>query len=159
MPLTGYLHIPDIPGESKTADHEGEIDIHDIHWQFAREAAAITGRGRSRARSEVSPLVVSKLTDAASPYLILANLQGKAIPEITLSLRKDSGDAHLDYLVITLTNCMITGVELGTLHSDGTITEEVAITSEQIKVLYTVQADDHSAGDEHEIEFDIVRGV
>jgi len=31
--------------------------------------------------------------------------------------------------------------------------------TEQIRLLYIIQADDHSAGDEHEIEYDIAAGV
>ena len=38
------------------------------------------------------------------------------------------------------------------------ISERVGINTEKINILYTVQADDHSPGDEHEIEYDIVAG-
>lgn len=158
MALNGFLRIPDIPGEARAADHEGAINVHGLNWQFSRDEGAQTGRGRAQSRTEVAPLVLSKFTDASSPYLMLANLQGKAFDEITLTLRKDSGDAHLDYLVITLSNCVISSFEMDTPHDDGVIAEQVAITCEKINVIYTVQADDHSAGDAHEISFNIARG-
>lgn len=160
MPLTGYLKIPDIPGESRAADHEDEIDFHELEWRMFRDTSGATvGRGRRRSRSEVEPLAITKFTDAASPYLMLANLQGKSFDEIIISVRKDSGEAHLDYLVITLTNCVITSIEMDSFPSDQGITERVAIVAEELKVTYTVQADDHSSGDEHEITYDIAAGA
>ena len=43
--------------------------------------------------------------------------------------------------------------------SDGIVNGGGAVSLESIKVQYTVQADDHSAGDEHEVEFDIAAGA
>ncbi|SLN39374.1 hypothetical protein PEL8287_01940 [Roseovarius litorisediminis] len=162
MPLTGYMKIPDIAGESKRADHEDEIDFHGIDWDVARDSSQLIGRGRRRSRAVASPVEVLKFYDASSPYLALAVAQGKSFDEIVLSVRKDSGDAHLDYLVITLTNCMISGYQMtnqGLEDPQEQIGERVEIEFEKINIKYTVQADDHSAGDEHEIEYDIAAGA
>ncbi|MCK0094143.1 type VI secretion system tube protein Hcp [Yoonia sp. F2084L] len=166
MPLTGYLKIDDIPGESKRADHEGEIDVHDIHWNISQGSSSARGSGRTQSRAQVSSLTCYKEVDASSPYLALACMQGKSIPEATLALRKDSGDAHLDYLTIKMTNCIVTTYEMLNDDADQSedsdsdvVTERLALSFESVNMVYTVQADDHSAGDEHEIEFDIVAGV
>jgi type VI secretion system secreted protein Hcp len=162
MAFQGYLKIADINGESHRADHEDEIDIHGLQWSIQQDSSTNTGRGRRQSRAKVDQLVLTKHTDAASPYLALATMQGKRFDEIQLSVRKDSGEAHLDYLVITMTNCLISGFDMNAGPPDTTdslITEKIAITFEKIKMIYTVQADDHSAGDEHEIEFDIAAGV
>ena len=162
MALSGFLKIRDIAGESKRADHEDEIDVHGMQWGIRQGKSARVGRGRSRSRAKVDSLVVTKFTDAASPYLALASMQGKSFPEIILSVRKDSGEAHLDYLVITMTNCSITAFAMDNDGSDAdllALTERVGIQFEKVKMIYTVQADDHSAGDEHEIEYDIAAGV
>jgi type VI secretion system secreted protein Hcp len=157
--LTGYLKIPDIAGESQRADHEDEIDIHDIQWMVAQAASVEVGSSRTRARAVVSPLKVRKFMDASSPYLALACMQGKSFPDMVLTLRKDSGDAHLDYLVITMTNAQVVSYEMVTEEGSSVPTEEVGIMFESITIKYTVQADDHSAGDEHEITYDIAAGV
>lgn len=160
MPLTGYLKVPDVPGESQRVDHEEEIDVHSIEWEIAQAAQAQIGRGRSRARAEISALSMNKMYDAASPYLALACMQGKSFDEIVLMVRKDSGEAHLDYLKITMTNCAISHYSILPTPQDGQqIEEHIGLTFEQVKVVYTVQADDHSAGDEHEIEYDLAAGV
>ena len=164
MGIQGSLKIDDIQGESKRADHEDEIDFYGLHWEIKQKSSAKAGRRRGR-RSRVSGVTMWKAMDAASPYLALAAMQGKSIPEAVAMVRKDSGDAHLDYLKITMTNCMISAVELLNQDdatddaNDQIIHEMITITCEKINVIYTVQADDHSAGDEHEIEYDIVKGA
>ncbi|MEP5761888.1 MAG: type VI secretion system tube protein Hcp [Litoreibacter sp.] len=160
MALTGTLLLPDIAGESVRADHEDEIDVHSIDWGISQGAKSQTGKGRSQGRAEVGALSVFKLTDASSAYLALACMQGKSLEECVLTVRKDSGDAHLDYLIITMTNVTISSYSMLPTAQDSLVIEErVSLTFEKVKYLYTVQADDHSAGDEHEIEYDIAAGV
>ncbi len=162
MPLTGYLKIGDIAGESQRADHEEEIDIHDVMWKIEQGSAAQVGKGRSRARAQVGAIELSKFMDASSPYLMLACMQGKSFPDMVLSVRKDSGDAHLDYLVITMENVTISKCEMVGIgdQEDGQMIEEaLGLVFENVTVKYTVQEDDHSAGGEHEISYDIAAGV
>ncbi|WP_146592482.1 Hcp family type VI secretion system effector [Puniceibacterium confluentis] len=161
MALTGYLKIPDIAGESQRAEHEDEIDIYDILWNVEQAAGAQAGRGRSKGRAQISALLMKKAYDASSPYLALAAMQGKSFDEIVLTVRKDSGDAHLDYLIITMENAIISQYSIaGAGEDEGqTIMEDLGLSFENVKIKYTVQADDHSAGDEHEIEYDIAAGV
>ena len=161
MALVGYLKIEDIKGESKRADHEDEIDIHGVNWEVKQKSSASTGSGRTQSRADISSVYMWKWHDAASPYLALSAMQGKSIPEAILMVRKDSGEAHLDYLKVTMTDCIISHYEMiaPDAHDEDEvqmIREKIGISCEKIKVVYTVQADDHSAGDEHEIEYDVV---
>lgn len=162
MPLTAYLEIDDIPGESQRVDHEDQIDIHDIMWNIEQGSAAQVGKGRSRARAQVESLLMKKFVDAASPYLFLACLQGKSFPKMTLYVRKDSGEAHLDYLTITMEHVTISKYEvLGTGAEEGgqMIEEILGTVCENVTYKYVVQEEDHSAGDEHEVTYDIAAGV
>lgn len=156
--LTGYLEVPDVPGESRRAEHEDQIDIHDVSWGVSRPASAALGSGRTQSSAHISDFTFSKYFDASSTYLALATMQGKSFEEIVFYARKDSGDAHLDYLKVTLTNCVLTNFSMSSSSSDAStqlIKETISIAAEKINVVYTVQADDHSAGDEHEIEYDV----
>ena len=159
MPMTGYVKFPNIEGESRRADHEGEIDITSIDWNMAQAANMQIGSGRTASRAMVNPIGISKLYDAASPYLALACMQGKAFDEVVISFRKDSGEAHLDYLVITLTNVVISSYSMAGHATGEEISDTFSLSFEKIKVLYTMQADDHSSGDEHEIEYDVAAGA
>ncbi len=162
MAFTGYLKIGDIKGESQRADHEEEIDIHDMRWNIEQGSAAQVGKGRSRARAQVSALELGKFADASSVYLALACMQGKSFPDMVLSVRKDSGEAHLDYLIITMENVTISKYEVlgvGEQEDGQMIEEALALVFENVTYKYTVQEDDHSAGGEHEITYDIAAGV
>ncbi len=161
MTIQGFLKIDDIAGESQRAEHEEEIDVHGLRWGAELPTQSSRTRGRTRARAQVDQLEVRKFYDASSPYLLLGCMQGRAYPEMTLAVRKDSGDAHLDYLVITMTNVVVVDVEMTDrdIPDNDLIEERIALSFEKVNVKYTVQADDHSAGDEHEIEYDIAAGV
>lgn len=160
--LTGYLKIGDIQGESQRAGHEDEIEIHGISWEVRVPVSAEAGSGRTRAQAEIGDIILTKRTDAASPYLFLAVAQGKAFDQITLtaSRRNDSGEAVLDYLTITMTRCVITSYRMVGDSSSGEIpVEEFSLNFEEIRYRYVEAAEDHSAGDEHEVEYDIAAGV
>ena len=156
--ITGYLEIPDVPGESRRAEHEDQIDIHDVSWGVSRPSSASLGGGRTQSSAHISDFTFSKYYDASSPYLSLAVMQGKSFDEIVFYARKDSGDAHIDYLKITMKKCVITNFSMSSTGSDAStqmIGETVSIACEELAICYTCQEDDHSAGDEHEIEYNI----
>lgn len=80
------------------------------------------------------------------------------------TLHRDSGDGHLDYLRITLTNATISSYEMLDEYNEmdepiRRIPERVGVAFERIRIVYVETRDDHSAGDEHEIEYDVARGV
>ncbi len=162
MAFTGYLKIEDIKGESKRADHEDEIDCFGVEWGVSQASSASVGSGRTRSRATVSDFTCHKWLDAASSYLALACMQGKNFKEIVFMARKDSGDAHLDYLQVTMENCILSKYHIiqdtAEAASDDLVHETISISFEKITYKYIVQADDHSAGDEHEVEYDIVAG-
>jgi type VI secretion system secreted protein Hcp len=157
MPITGFLKIPDIDGESQRVDHEDEIDIHAMEWGVSQVRPAMVGRGRARARSDMKPMRVSKYYDASSPYLAQAADRAKSFDEVVVSVRKDSGEAHLDYLIITMENVIITSYALKTGDPDeigAPLSEEVEFDFEKVTILYKRQADDGSVGSEHEVTLD-----
>lgn len=156
MAFEAYLKIGDIPGESQRVDHEEEIDIHDMRWGVERSMPASIGRGRrARSRADIKPLVLHKYFDAASSYLALAVNQGKRFREVVLAVRKDSGEAHLDYLVITMENVVLTSYQVASNRedlSDMLLEEEIEIDFERATLTYRMLNDDGSAGTVHEVE-------
>jgi type VI secretion system secreted protein Hcp len=160
MAFTGYLKIEGIDGESKRADHEGEIDVFGVQFEAKQMSSSSVGSGRTRGRATLSDFSFNKWLDAASPYLMLACAKGKSFKEIVFTARKDSGDAHLDYLIITLENCIISSYNMQQNApeegSNELVSETISVSYEKVTFKYVVQADDHSKGDEHEVEYDLV---
>ncbi len=160
MAFTGYLKIEGIDGESKRAEHEGEIDCFGVEFNAKQMSSSSVGSGRTRGRATLSDFTFHKWLDAASPYLALACAKGKSFDEIVFTARKDSGDTHLDYLIITLSKCIIAVYQMSQnapeADSNELVSESISVSYEGLKFKYVVQADDHSAGAEHEIEYDLV---
>ncbi|MEM9308078.1 MAG: type VI secretion system tube protein Hcp [Pseudomonadota bacterium] len=155
MPITGYLEIPNIDGESTSTHHESEIDVHGMKWAVEQMTGSSAGRGRVKARADMSPLRVRKYYDAASPYLAQAVHQAKVFDEVVLSVRKDSGDAHLDYLIIKMERAVLTSYTVSSNDdepNDQTLTETVDIEFEAINITYAQQNNATGATIEHEVE-------
>jgi len=153
-----YMKIGDIEGESQRVDYEGWIVISGLELDITREGIANYLRGRARSRARVEPIDVYKELDKATPYLMLATLQGKTFDEVEIHFVRDSGEARLPFLKYTFSNVSLSsyGTSAG---ADERPTESLSLNFEKIKVVYVEQADDHSAGDEHEITYDIAAGV
>ncbi|XMO87584.1 type VI secretion system tube protein Hcp [Algibacter sp. AS12] len=103
--VVGFLKVPDIDGEARSSAFAKEIEIYGLA-SLTEQINAI-GTGRSRAKATISPISLVKKIDAATPYLMLANLQGKSFPETTISLVNPESGSQNPYLVITLEKVII----------------------------------------------------
>ncbi len=160
MAVAGYMKIAEIPGESGRKDHEDEIIISSVQWGATRPMVNTPGVGRSTGMPNVTSIMVTKYYDKSSPYLSLAVRKATSFPEIVITLRKDSGEAHLDYQNITLSDCMVESYNFtGASEVETPPMESISIVFNKVKVLYVEQASDHSAGGEHEFEYDMVAGA
>jgi type VI secretion system secreted protein Hcp len=155
MAFSGYLKIDDIEGESKRAEHEGEIIVSSFSWGASRSAFRNSGGQRESGLPEVQSLGITKDYDASSPYLALACIKAKNLGEVILTLRKDQGDEHADYLTVTLTNTMVESYQTGG-GGGGNPVDSLSLSFDSIKVKYVQDADDLTKGGEHEIEYDVL---
>lgn len=162
MGINGVLQLTDIGGESKKADYEDLIDVHGAYWTVDQKSGAVIGSGLTQSSAEIGNFHFIKWFDAASPYLAKLCMNGGTIDEAVFTALKDSGEARLPYLIITLTKCIISRYDISNDGNDNDvqlIREDVSIACEKIKILYTVQEPDGSGGPEHESEYDIIAGA
>ena len=153
----GYLEIPGIPGESKVAQHEDKIEIYGLSWA-SKQKVLSAGSGRQRGGVNQSPIRITKKVDAATPYLMLANWQGKSFDRVELQLQQ-SGASRDAYLTIKLENVIISSFASRYGDNSEGKYDYFELSFESIKVLYKEINSDGSTGDEHEVEYDIVAGV
>lgn len=161
MAFSGYLNIDGIDGEAQHVGHENEIDVHGVQWSIER-ASSTRGAGRARSRARVGSLRCVKHADASSPYLALACLQGTSTSSAVLTLTRNSVGQQLDYLIITMENVLVAGFDMANDASDAdddAVTEHISFVFEKVTYKYIVQTPDGSAGDAHEIDYDIATGV
>lgn len=155
MSFSGYLKVDDIPGESKRSGHEEEIVISSFSWGASRAAFRNSGGQRESGLPDVQSVSISKDFDAASPYLSLACIKAKNLGDVVMTLRKDQGDEHSDYLTITLTNTMVENYQVSG-GGGGNPVDSLTLSFDTIKMKYVQDADDLTKGAEHEIEYDIL---
>lgn len=153
----GFMSIPDIPGESRAAAHQGWIEIESVRYGAQQQSPARLGSGRQRARGTANDIVITKAADQASPYLFLSSLQGKAFAEIVIDMTSPTAPARVKHK-FTLSNATITSVDT-VIGADGETREEIAIRYQKINQRYVGGAANARAGDEHEIEYDVAAGI
>lgn len=155
----GYMQLPGIAGESRTAKYENWIEIDEVSYDVERAAPASTGSGRVRAQATFEDVSVLKAVDAASPYLALATARGQAFPEATIDILKPGGPGGADRLFyqLVLTNVVLTS-DGATLESDGASAEALSLNFEKILFKYFVYDRNGKVSTVHETSYDVARG-
>ena len=119
----------------------------DIELDFLKEdipaLMAQSRDGISRVRKIVQDLKVTKYVDKASPNLMLFCANGKHIPECVLVVRK-AGESALEYIKVTMKDCMITSAVTSAAQGQERLTENVSINFAEFSFEYTPQKADGS---------------
>jgi len=158
MAFSGYLNITDIPGESIRSGHEEEIIISSFSWGASRSAFRNSGGQRESGLPEIQSIAISKDYDASSPYLAWSCIKATNLGEVVLTLRKDQGEEHQDYLTITMTNTLIENYQVSG-GGGGNPVDSLMLSFDTIKIKYLQDASDLTDGAEHEVEYDILAAV
>jgi type VI secretion system secreted protein Hcp len=156
--LTAYLIIDGIPGESNREGYAGAIDLSGYEWGATNESSAQVGRGRARARAQVDTFFVEKFGDSASVYLKLATLQGRSFERVRIDVLT-SGDKPQLKIRYDFENVLIAAFETDMQSGEPLVKETVGLVFENVRILYIETNEDGSAGDEHEITYDLAAGV
>lgn len=138
-----FLKIDGIDGESVDEAHKDEIDILSFDW------GVVSSQGRVGAQE----LTMVHYFDKATPKLMIATLSGQHIPEAILTVRKALGERLLDYIVITMTDVLVTSAFTGGSGGEDLLTEQVTLSFGRIKVSYMEQNPDRPGGGLVEFEW------
>ena len=136
------LKVDGIPGESLFNGHQGEIDLLTWSWGMSQSESTQVGRGGGAGKAEIENLAVTKYVDKASAYLMLACLKGEHIPEATITIRKSGEDGSFVYIVIRMTDVVVTSVAMGANGNFGRTTETVSLYFSKVNFSYTPQKAD-----------------
>jgi type VI secretion system secreted protein Hcp len=149
----------DIKGESVVDGHEEEIQVLSWSWGMSQTGTTQRGTGGGAGKVDVQDLTFTHYVDTASPNLIKACCNGKHFEEAVLTVRK-AGENPLDYLVLTLTDFIITSVSTGGASGDELVTENVTLNFAKFKISYQPQDNKGAkAGGAIEAEYDIAKNV
>jgi type VI secretion system secreted protein Hcp len=137
-----FVKLGDIKGESVDDKHKDEIEVVSFSWGVANAGGMAHGAGGGAGKATFKELSFVHTLDKASPLLMQACATGQHLKEATLTHRKP-GRGQQEYLVIRLSDVLITGVE----HAGGDgmpATESVTLVFARVDLEYKAQKPDGS---------------
>jgi len=137
-----FLKLSGIKGESQDSKHKDEIEILSWSWGMS------TGTGKVK-RGTIAPqciqdLQLTKLTDSASPQLIMNGVLGEVAKEGTLTMRK-AGKDQQEFLIIKMSDVLVTSYQTGGVSGNETnLVDNVTLNFSSISGEYKTQRADGS---------------
>ncbi len=138
MAVDMFIKLDGIKGEAQDKSHKGEIDVLAWSWGVSNSGSVHVGGGAGAGKANFQDLSFTKWIDKSSPILMLHTANGKHIGSAVLTVRK-AGENPLEYLVITLTEVMVSSLSTGGSGGEDRLTENVTLNFAKIKVEYQEQ--------------------
>jgi type VI secretion system secreted protein Hcp len=154
MAVDMFLKLEGISGESKDTSHKGEIDVLAWSWGLSNSGTAHVGGGAGAGKVNVQDLSFTKYVDLSTSSLLLAAANGKHISKATLVVRK-AGETPLEYITITMTDCLVSAVSTGGSGGEDRLTENVSINFAKVEVGYKEQSQAGKAAGTGDFKWDI----
>lgn len=156
MAVDMFLKMDGIQGESQDSKHGKEIDVLAWSWGMSQSATTHVGGGGGSGRVAVENISITKYTDSASHALMLACCKGTHIPNALLTVRK-AGDNPLEYIKLTMQECIIARISAGGSGGEDRLTENVTINFAKFKYAYVPQKEDGSGDAAKEANWHIAK--
>src|SRR5690349_11163242 len=139
-----FARIGTIKGESRDARHKDEIEVLSWAWGMSQSGPTHAGGGGGGAgKVTLQDLTFTHRVDKASPGLMKACATGVHTKDATITVRK-AGKGQLEYLVITLSDVLVTSVFTSvTAEGDATV-ENVGLAFGKVDLEYKPQKPDGS---------------
>jgi type VI secretion system secreted protein Hcp len=158
MAVDMFMKVKGIDGEARDKTHGGSIDVLAWSWGMSQSGSTHVGGGGGAGKVNVQDLSFTKYIDKSSTELMLACCNGKHIPEAKLTIRK-AGENPLEYLIITMSDVMVTSVSTGGSGGEDRLTENVTLNFAKVNVEYTEQTAKGSGGAKPKMGWNIAENV
>jgi type VI secretion system secreted protein Hcp len=141
-----FAKIGDIKGETTDVEHKDEIDVLSYSWGVTQTGTMAFGGGGGAGKAQFSDFSFTTNTSKASPSLFLACASGQHIKEATISVRKAGGDQREDYLILKMTDVLVSSYNASGSSGADRPTESISMAYGKIEFTYKEQKDDGSLG-------------
>jgi len=155
MAVDMFLKLEGIKGEAQDKTHKDEIDVLAWSWGVSNSGSSHMGRGGGSGKANFQDISVTKYIDIGSTALMNACATGTHIKSGLLTVRKAGGKSAVEYLKITLTDCLVSSVSTGGSGGEDRLTENLSINFAEVKVEYTAQNPDGSTAGQVGFSYDI----
>lgn len=146
-----------IKGETKDKVYKtkGGIDVLAWSWGLSNSGSAHMGAGQGAGKANFQDISFTKYIDLASTKLMTSCATGTHIKEAKLVIRK-AGGSPLEYLLIDLSDCLISSYSTGGSGGEDRLTENVTLNFAIVKIDYKTQKEDGTEGtDKGNFAYDI----
>jgi type VI secretion system secreted protein Hcp len=144
MAVSIFARIGTIKGESRDAKHKDEIEVLSWSWGVSQTGTMAAGRGGGgKGKASFQDLNFTHHIDKASPVLMKACATGEHIKDATITVRK-AGKGQQEYLIITMTDVLVTSVSMSVSAEGDATMEGVALTFAKVDLEYKPQKPDGS---------------
>jgi type VI secretion system secreted protein Hcp len=150
-----FLKLDGIEGESLDADHAGEIEIKSWGWTTTNAVRWDMNQGGQSTKVEIKDIDLDKICDKASVTLYQNCVTGKHIKSGTITCRKNDGDQKVEYLIVTLTDIMVTKVQFVGGGEEQNLKESVSLSFAEFRMDYKVQNDTGNAAGAKSFGFNV----
>ena len=158
MAVDQFLLLDKVPGEAQDKDKKGEIDILAWSWGMSQNGTTHMGSGSGAGKVNVQDISITKYVDLASTVLMQKCTVGEHIASGTLTVRKAGGE-QIEYIVIELTDIIVTSISTGGSGGEDRLTENVTLNFGEYKIVYTEQSPDGAAGKKPEFAYNIAENA
>ena len=143
MAVSIFARIGTIKGESRDAKHKDEIEVLSWSWGVSQTGTMAPGGGGGKGKASFHDFNFTHHVDKASPVLMKTCATGEHIKDATITVRK-AGKGQQEYLVITMTDVLVTSVSMS-ISADGDATMEgVTLAFAKVDLVYKPQKPDGS---------------
>lgn len=104
--MTGFVKIPDAPGESNDPNHKNEIKITSFQQGMTNTPGA-PGSGGGAGKAVVDEITFEHELDSSSVKLMTLVANGKHLPSVTFTFRRGNQEVYF----VTLTDVQVTKVK------------------------------------------------
>ncbi|SDI38612.1 Hcp family type VI secretion system effector [Aliiruegeria lutimaris] len=159
MAVDMFLDIEgEIEGESQDYEHSKEIDVLAWSWGMSQSGTFHVGGGGGSGKANFQDISVTKWVDVSSPVLMLYCANGDHFKSAVLTVRK-AGKTPVEYIVMTMTDVLITSVSTGGSGGEDRLTENVTLNFRQIEVNYKQQSPAGDVESEKDFGWNIAENV
>ena len=135
-----FLKIDGIVGESPDANHKDEIDV--VSWSWGVSQSGTFGHGGGGAgKASFTDFNFTHHVDKASPLLMKACATGERLEDATITVRK-AGKGQQEYLIITMSDLLVTSVSTSAAAVGDAPLEGVVLTFAKVDLEYKPQRPD-----------------
>ena len=152
-----FLKLEGIEGESLDQDHGGEIEIKGWGWTTNNNVRWDINQGGQSTKVEIKDIELEKICDKASVTLYQCCVTGKHIKNGIITCRKNDGEQKVEYLIVKLTDIMVTKVQFMGEGEQQSLKEVVGLSFAEFRMDYKVQNDTGNAAGAKSFQFNVQR--